>query len=56
MANPNPRHPSVPGCTCGNSGRCGYCPSIAATAAREGYPPVQRHGIGPCVRTTGGAR
>jgi hypothetical protein len=56
MANPNPRRPSVPCCTCGNSGRCGYCPSIAATAAREGYPPVQRHGVGACTRPTGGAR
>ena len=34
-------------CTCGNAGRCGYCPSVAATAAREGRAPAQRTGIGP---------
>jgi hypothetical protein len=52
MTKPNP---TLPRCTCGDRGRCGYCPSIAATAAREGYPPVQRRGIRACIRTAPGA-
>lgn len=30
----------VPNCTCGNQGRCGYCPSIAVTATREARLPA----------------
>lgn len=34
------------GCTCGNKGRCGYCPSVAANAAREGSAARPRHFAG----------
>ena len=29
-----------PSCTCGNRGRCGYCPAIAVTATREARLPA----------------
>jgi hypothetical protein len=30
--------PTPPQCTCDDTGRCGYCPSIATTATREAQP------------------
>jgi len=33
-----------PSCTCNNSGRCGYCPSIAVTATREARLPASDPG------------
>ena len=33
-----------PACTCKNTGRCGYCPSIAVTATREAQLPVGSRG------------
>ncbi len=29
-----------PACTCRNTGRCGYCPSIALTATQEARLPA----------------
>lgn len=28
--------PKAPQCTCRNAGKCGYCPSIAISATRQG--------------------
>ncbi len=33
-----------PACTCQNTGRCGYCPSIAVTATREARLPAGSRG------------
>lgn len=35
---------TVPKCTCGNSGRCGYCPRIAVVATTEASLPAESAG------------
>ncbi len=55
MFHRNGRRPRPPQCVCADTGKCGYCPSIGTTAAREGRTPARRHTIGP-TGSVGGNR